>query len=421
MTVSILIGDCRARLAEMPSASVNTCVTSPPYFGLRDYGHAGQIGLEDTPAAFVAQMVEVFREVRRVLRDDGTCWVNLGDSYNAGTSKPSGASATADVGGWTTRSGDAAGARRTKSDSLKVKDLMGIPWRVAFALQEDGWYLRQDIIWSKPNPMPESVTDRCTKAHEYMFLLSKGPRYYFDAAAISEPMAASSVTRLAQDVEAQAGSERVPGKTNGAMKAVGKAGKNAFRGQGSNRDGAGAAANREGRALNEIGNGETRNKRSVWTVATQPFKEAHFATYPPELIEPCILAGCPAQCCSACGAPYLPRYERGSAQPNVDPSDLDRFGDGSTGVHRKVGGQYQKWLDANPKQFRGADPSCACDAPPIGGTVLDPFAGAGTTGLVADRLGRNATLIELNPEYADIARRRIQGDQGMFGSVEVAA
>ena len=346
MTVSILIGDCRARLAEMPSASVNTCVTSPPYFGLRDYGHAGQIGLEDTPAAFVAQMVEVFREVRRVLRDDGTLWLNLGDSYAGYHGNKNAETPTSATNGWTNGTNENARTSTANRNGLKQKDLIGIPWRVAFALQEDGWYLRQDIIWSKPNPMPESVTDRCTKAHEYMFLLSKGPRYYFDAAAISEPMAASSVTRLAQDVEAQAGSERVPGKTNGAMKAVGKAGKNAFRGQGSNRAGNGAAANRDGRALNEIGNGETRNKRSVWTVATQPFKEAHFATYPPELIEPCILAGCP-----------------------------------------------------------------------VGGMVLDPFGGAGTTGLVADRLQRNATLIELNPEYAAIAKRRLEHDGGMFSTV----
>lgn len=352
MTVSILLGDCRARLAELPAGSVHTCVTSPPYFGLRDYGHDGQIGLEDTPAAFVAQMVEVFREVRRVLRDDGTLWLNLGDSYAsvAGGYSETGSRGTTAVIGAKTQSAVRKGARRTPPEGLKPKDLMGIPWRVAFALQEDGWYLRQDIIWSKPNPMPESVTDRCTKAHEYVFLLSKGPRYYFDAAAIAEPMAPSSVLRLAQDVEAQAGSERVPGKTNGAMKAVGKAGKNAFRGQGSNRDGAGATANREGRNLSDIGNGETRNKRSVWTVATQPFKEAHFATYPPELIEPCVLAGCPA-----------------------------------------------------------------------GGTVLDPFGGAGTTGLVADRLQRNAILIELNPEYADIAKRRLQSDGGMFSNVETAA
>lgn len=343
MSVRLLIGDCRERLAELPEQSVHTCVTSPPYFGLRDYGHAGQIGLESTPDAFVAEMVAVFREVRRVLRDDGTCWINLGDSYNSGTTKPSGASKTADVGGWTTRSGDAAGARRTMSDSLKVKDLMGIPWRVAFALQADGWYLRQDIIWAKPNPMPESVTDRCTKAHEYLFLLSKSPRYYYDAEAIAEAVAPSTVTRLAQNVEDQQGSERVPGKTNGAMKAKPPR-------FGGNKYGDSDEGGRlySGNDYTDAKDGK-RNKRTVWTVATQPFKEAHFATYPPELIEPCILAGCPQ-----------------------------------------------------------------------GGTVLDPFGGAGTTGMVADRLQRNAVLIELNPDYAAIAEKRLHGDAGMFSDVVAA-
>lgn len=218
------LGDCRESLRSLAAGSVQTCVTSPPYFGLRDYGHDGQLGLEQTPDEYVFTMVDVFREVRRVLADDGTLWLNLGDSYG------------------------------------KKKQLLGIPWRVAFALQADGWYLRQDIIWHKPNPMPESVTDRCTKAHEYVFMFSKKPKYYFDHEAIKEPLAPSSVARLAQPTLAQqAGSTRVPGKTNGNMKAV--------------------------------GNGETRNRRSVWTVTTKPYKGAHFATFPPGLIEPCVLAG----------------------------------------------------------------------------------------------------------------------------------
>lgn len=354
MSVEIIIGDCRQKLSEMAAGSVNTCVTSPPYFGLRDYGHAGQIGLEHTPDDFVAEIVAVFRDVRRVLRDDGTLWLNLGDSY-ANDGKWGGSTGGKHV---SALYGDSGIGRRKLTTGLKPKDLIGIPWRVAFALQADGWYLRQDIIWSKPNPMPESVTDRCTKAHEYLFLLSKGPRYYFDAAAIAEPLGASSVARLAQNVEGQEGSARVPGKTNGAMKAVGgrrAAGNKTHKGQTAYEDGeerfrtkAGLVgfAERE-RAKVDAGDLEgTRNKRTVWTVATQPFKEAHFATYPPDLIEPCILAGCP-----------------------------------------------------------------------VGGTVLDPFGGAGTTGLVADRHQRNAVLIELNPDYAAIARRRIQGDGGMFSEV----
>ena len=350
MSVRILLGDCRERLRGLPDGMAQTCVTSPPYFGLRDYGVDGQIGLEATPDAFVGAMVEVFREVRRVLRDDGTLWLNLGDSY-ANDGKWGGSTGGKHV---SSLHGDSGIGRQKRMTGLKPKDLIGIPWRVAFALQADGWYLRQDIIWAKPNPMPESVRDRCTKSHEYIFLLSKGPRYYFDANAIAEGLAPASVARLAQDVEAQARSQRVPGKTNGAMKAVGgKGNRKTFRGggaytQGQSFDNSARVENDSvGNAPNETGK---RNKRSVWTVATQPFKEAHFATYPPELIEPCILAGSPRD-----------------------------------------------------------------------GVVLDPFGGAGTTGLVADRLGRDAVLIELNPEYAEIARRRLAGDAGMFADVEVAA
>jgi DNA modification methylase len=245
------------------------CVTSPPYFGLRDYGHAGQIGLEPTPDEYIAAMVEVFRCVRDVLTDDGTLWLNIGDSYAAqrgGTHMPAqtvsgGVSGKGDERAFRGMGDEKRGAahRNASAIGLKHKDLIGIPWMLAFALRSDGWYLRQDIIWHKPNPMPESVRDRCTKAHEYLFLLSKSERYFYDAEAAMEPVAASTVARLAQDVENQRGSDRVPGKTNGPMKAV--------------------------------GNGETRNRRSVWTVATRPYKGAHFATFPPALIEPCILAG----------------------------------------------------------------------------------------------------------------------------------
>lgn len=286
----VLIGDCVEQMRSLPDASVNCCVTSPPYFGLRDYGHAGQIGLEDTPDAFVARLVEVFREARRVLRDDGTLWLNLGDSYNA-------------YNGNRVTGSSYAGSRKDFEaafpsghglvvKSLKPKDLIGIPWRVAFALQADGWYLRQDIIWHKPNPMPESVRDRCTKAHEYVFLLSKGPRYFFDSEAIKEPVAESTIARLSQPgLDQQAGSARVPGKTNGNMKAVvNEAARKALR------------SDVESRHRSKIPGGQslcanpgiTRNRRSVWTVATKPFKGAHFATFPPDLIEPCILAGCPA-------------------------------------------------------------------------------------------------------------------------------
>ena len=269
----ILVGDCIASMRTLPERSVQTCVTSPPYFGLRDYGHDGQIGLEPTPDAFVAKLVEVFREVRRVLADDGTLWLNLGDSYAAqrgGTHQP--AETLAGGKGGKTEDGERVNrdrfdgynpTRNATAIGLKHKDLIGIPWRVAFALQADGWYLRQDIIWHKPNPMPESVQDRCTKAHEYIFLLSKSARYFYDIKSVMEPVASGTVARLSQPtISQQVGSDRVPGKTNGNMKAVGST--------------------------------ETRNRRSVWTVTTKPYSGAHFATFPPDLIEPCILAGCPS-------------------------------------------------------------------------------------------------------------------------------
>lgn len=219
----------------LPDKFVNCCVTSPPYFGLRDYGHEGQLGLEKTPYAFVKKMVEVFREVKRVLKDDGTLWLNIGDSY---ASYRDGKATPDTTRGSSTGTLVAKGSAKNRMAStfqgsdVKHKDLIGIPWMLAFALRADGWYLRQDIIWHKPNPMPESVRDRCTKAHEYIFLLSKSQHYYFDNNAIKEP-------------------------------------------------------------VSDVGNIETRNRRSVWTVTTQPYKGAHFATYPPNLIRPCIMAGCP--------------------------------------------------------------------------------------------------------------------------------
>jgi DNA modification methylase len=361
MSVRIIQGDCREMLTTLPDQSVNCCVTSPPYFGLRDYGVDGQMGLEPTPDEFVAGMVAVFREVRRVLRDDGTLWLNIGDSYSThAAGKVADPMAKSTLAGVRTQEVGNASSRvkgTYRNHTLPEKNLIGVPWRLAFALQADGWVLRQDIIWSKPNPMPESVQDRCTKAHEYLFLLSKGPRYHYDAEAIAEPLGLSSIARLSQNVEDQAGSERVPGKTNGAMKAVGRraAGNKTHKyataydaGAEVHRTKAGLVgfAERE-RAKVDAGDLEgTRNRRSVWEVATQPFKEAHFATFPPALIEPCILAGCPR-----------------------------------------------------------------------GGTVLDPFFGAGTTGLVADRLQRDCVGIELNPAYAEIARNRLSADGGMFASI----
>ena len=335
--IRLIPGDALEQLRLLPADSVHCCVTSPPYYGLRDYGVAGQIGLEPTPDEYIAALVAVFREVRRVLRKDGTLWLNLGDSYAGswGAQSRGGAPSAASTlrgnghvgGGPKIRSLSAiqieAAPRRTLSmrdfDATKPKDLLGIPWMLAFALRADGWYLRQDIIWAKPNPMPESVTDRCTKAHEYLFLLSKSERYWFDAAAIAETAVRAGDLPL--------GSHKYTVNTVNDMRI------------------------RQGlEAHSRTPVAETRNKRSVWTVASEPFAEAHFATFPPALIEPAILAGCPR-----------------------------------------------------------------------GGAVLDPFGGAGTTGLVADRLGRDAILIELNPTYCTMIRNRITNDAPLFVEFDDAA
>lgn len=313
--VKIHVGDCLATLRALPASIAQTCVTSPPYYGLRDYGVDGQIGLEETPDAYVARLVEVFREVRRVLRDDGTLWLNLGDSYNtqpAGNKTPSGFSQTRP----SRRSGN--GDQETVKTGRKLwggckpKDLLGIPWMVAFALRADGWFLRSAIVWHKPNPMPESVRDRPTSSYEMVFLFAKSGRYFYDAEAIKEEAAPESAARYAYGFG---------GTKNEALKASDKptavVGKRDFDGG--------------------------RNARNVWTINTQPYSGAHFATMPPALAERCIKAG-------------------------------SRPGD----------------------------------------TVLDPFGGAGTTGLVADRLNRAAILCELNPEYARLARERIDADAPLF-------
>jgi len=306
----IFPGDCRITMQSMPEKSVNCVVTSPPYFGLRDYGHGDQIGLEETPEQYVAEMVAVFREVRRVLRDDGTVWLNLGDSYARNGGGVESKAKTAHLMGVGQKAVYAAGGMQSINKvpfGLKEKDLIGIPWRVAFALQADGWYLRQDIIWHKPNPMPESVTDRCTKAHEYIFLLSKKPRYYYDAEAVKE----------------KAEQNRWGGKKPMNLENT-KDTENQFNG-----------LSRERNMMTE-----TRNRRSVWTVATQPYSGAHFATFPRELVRPCILAGCP-----------------------------------------------------------------------VGGIVLDPFAGSGTTLQVAIQEQRIGWGCELNPEYIQLLEKRLSGTQ----------
>lgn len=290
----IYFGDCRKTMQQLvdKGIKVQTCITSPPYFGLRDYGVDGQLGLEATVDEYVQNMVEVFRLVREMLHDDGTLWLNLGDSY-AGSGRGMTRTGLNDGKNPKTK-GLVLPKQNAAQSNLKSKDLIGIPWRVAFALQSDGWYLRQDIIWHKPNPMPESITDRCTKAHEYIFLFSKSRKYYFDHHAIKEPVAESSLKRLSQNIDSQEGSHRAVGK-NGPMKAVcSRSSRDNFKRSGSKRctviPNQTVGTHREDRVDSEY-DLLTRNKRSVWQVSTKPYKGAHFATFPIDLIEPCVLAG----------------------------------------------------------------------------------------------------------------------------------
>ena len=298
MTINIIQGNSFKKLKQIDDESIDCCITSPPYYGLRDYGESDQIGQEDTYQEYIENLVNIFEEVRRVLKSNGTLWLNLGDTYSSGKRRT--------TTNQTIRGNTNYGVKRAKPQlNIKPKDLMGIPWRVAFALQEKGWYLRQDIIWHKPSPMPESVKDRCTKSHEYIFLFSKNEKYYFDNESIKEKSKYPNGPNSPEKVKAVQGVYSVN--------------------------------------LKKIKGNAKKNKRSVWSINTVPLKDAHFATFPPKLIEPMILAGCPET-----------------------------------------------------------------------GTVLDPFGGAGTTSLVAVRLKRNAVLIELNEEYIDITKKRLQKDNSLF-------
>lgn len=395
MTVRVLVGNNLEILRGLPDRSVQTCVTSPPYFGLRSYlpeGHSDkplEIGLEETPDAYVARLVDVFREVRRVLRDDGTLWLNLGDSY-ARAGGEGGCGPNAQVGN--TQSGE---QRRMLAPpaGYKPKDLLGIPWMVAFALRADGWWLRSDIIWHKPNPMPESVRDRPTSAHEHVFLLSKRAAYFYDAAAIAEPSEQPDRVRA---------------------------------------DKIGGASHKERQQHSEGGlftGASSRNARNVWSIATQPYSGAHFATMPPALAERCILAGSSAGGqCPHCTTPWVRVVEFGEPdlehQRRCGGDATGEYHGQSTKGHAAAGVQDASAVKARilaglrKKATTGWQPTCDCpDHAPVPQVILDPFGGAGTTGLVADRLGRSSILCELNPAYAALAAERITADAPLLGSV----
>lgn len=362
----VLIGDCLAQLRTLPAGSVHCCVTSPPYYGLRDYEAEGQVGLEKTPDEYIAKLVEVFREVKRVLRDDGTLWLNIGDSYSSTATQSTG-NKIALGGGRANQEAALGRLDKSKLPGIKLKELIGIPWMLAFALRADGWYIRQDNIWHKPNPMPESVLDRCTKAHEYLFMLTKKPTYFFDAEAIKEPA--------------------IYGPNSGKKEKP----KGSFDGKGpSERD---QFIEQSFRAIRP-----TRNKRSVWTVASKPFKEAHFAVFPPALIEPCIKASTSEiGCCASCGEPLRRIVKRRAMVIKRSPNNHVK------GQTRSAG----RMVSPASAITSGWSLACSCEAEIKRCVVLDPFFGAGTTALVSRSLGRDCIGIEINPKFARMAIERI--------------
>lgn len=416
-------GDALSELARLPAGIAQTCVTSPPYYGLRSYGTEpivwpavsyapmpglpeldvpawrGNLGLEPTPEMFVAHLVAIFREVRRVLRDDGVCWLNMGDSYSthaAGdVADPMAKSTLAGVKTQEVANRDSrATGRYFKYKALPEKNLMMIPARVALALQADGWWLRSDVIWRKGNPVPESVTDRPTKSHEHIFLLAKSDRYFYDAEAVKEPVAEATI-------------EREQYGYNHAFA-------NQFRGSPTDK------RHPNGKELGPGLSGQTRNKRDVWDVNTVPFKAAHFAVFPPELPDTCIRAGTSERGqCPHCGAPWERIVEKstefhgGSGRAGRTAEDVNANG-------KWAGKQYGtniKLGPVNSTQTVGWRPTCGCpEHEPVPQLVIDPFSGAGTTGLVATRLGRRYIGIEPNAEYVQMAAHRIIDDAPLFNA-----
>lgn len=374
--VTIHHGDCLTILRGLPDESVHMAVTSPPFYGLRDYGVDGQIGLEETPDEWCARLVDVFREVRRVLRADGTLWVEVGDSYAANVGgRDRGASTKSGVEGHVPNAWGGRTNMGLPRHPFKQKDLVGAPWMLAFALRADGWYLRSDIIWARPNPMPESVTDRPTKAHSYVFLLAKQARYFYDQDAVREDFQTDP-------------SENYPSRA----RILGR-GEQAY--PGGQQDKSGGFPPK----------GSGRNKRSVWSIATQPLPFDHYAAYPEKLVEPCILAGTSEHgVCGDCGAPWAREVEREFVKTRGDshPGKQDAAGYARTAeIEHPLGyGRY----DVTTTGWR---PTCGCDAGVVPATILDPFLGSGTTALVARRLGRRCVGIELNQAYCELAAGRL--------------
>lgn len=505
MTVRILTGHCLTELEKLPTESVQCVVTSPPFWGLRDYGtpaliwdavagcehdwgHGvrrykggpgnesstingtshiegrssvkqyiagrfcqkcgaweGQLGLEPTPELFISHLVLVFREVRRVLRRDGIAWINMGDSYATGAGAvgdhPGGGEQGARWAGRDDHNGRGTPRRcdgrqlgranlgpmtqpnRMPIPGLKAKDLVGVPWMLAFALRADGWYLRQDIIWDKPNPMPESVNDRCTKSHEYLFLVTKSERYYYDADAIAEPVSQSMLQQMERGYNGQATKDYAAAGAQdpSATKArILKKSGNKERKPASAR---GVPVHTDGKTAGAVAGsvpweGYTRNKRSVWRVTTKPFAGAHFATFPPELIEPCILAGTSERgCCSKCGTPWRRDVSIGDVVDHparLKRSETARQFTLEAGDYIEAGEALGRMRKRETLGYRA---NCKCGAPLIPCTVLDPFGGAGTTALVADRNHRDVILIELKPEYVAMSEKRIRGDAPLLVEV----
>lgn len=393
--LKIINGDSEASLKQLPDNSVHCVVTSPPYWRLRDYNVAGQIGMEATPGEYLEKIIAVFKEVYRVLRPDGTLWLNIGDSYATGGMGGGGLAESrrawkskAVLKGW-----------RSAPEGFRHKEMIGIPWRVAFALQEIGWILRCDVIWHKPNPMPESIPDRPVKAHEYLFLLSKTPKYFYDGEAIREPLSGNAHARSSAASE-YPGHNRGEGRRRPGVnpKAVGKNSREKVA-----RDPAHANRNWQGArikqnedfsyAMRASTGYTTRNKRSVWTIGTFTYQGQHYATFPPDLVKPCVLAGTSAYgCCKRCGAPWqrilkiepVSQENGASEQAEADLDDAQANGDPIPVLR--------------DRKTIGWKPRCKCgEASVEPAIVLDPFGGSGTTGMVALENGRNAILIDLDP------------------------